>query len=324
MWRASLVRQFSQWLPRGSVAPAKGIALALCGVAAGALVRFLLTPLLPVGLPYITFMPVLLVVSVYAGVWPAILALVLATLVGSWLWVAPAGVLKLDQTGTVSIVAVLTIGLVVIGIARFFVLVLDQLRRSEERATMLAQEMRHRVGNLLSLVQSIARQSGRHSRDMQSFLQQFDTRLAAIARAQELVMPGIDAPTSLLRLVEAAIEPFGPVRFRLAGADLAIPATLTTGLSLIFNELCTNSMKYGALSAEHGHVTIRWRDLPDRIELSWKEENGPPVVAPERTGFGTVLTRSVLPPGEASCEITYEPDGLRSVIMIVTEVAEAA
>lgn len=81
------------------------------------------------------------------------------------------------------------------------------------------------------------------------------------------------------------------------------------------HEMATNAAKYGALSREGGSVRIAWEiDAtvnPRRLRLTWTESGGPPVSAPDRTGFGTTLTERVLAletDGEA--KIDYRPDGV--------------
>jgi two-component sensor histidine kinase len=65
----------------------------------------------------------------------------------------------------------------------------------------------------------------------------------------------------------------------------------------MLNELCTNAVKYGALSAERGTVLFTWeRDpLTESVTFRWVETDGPTVVAPSRRGFGSRLVEEALP-----------------------------
>jgi hypothetical protein len=51
-------------------------------------------------------------------------------------------------------------------------------------------------------------------------------------------------------------------------------------------------------------------DDPDerRLQLTWKETGGPPVTAPERNGFASLLIKST---GEGQTRIDYQPEGVR-------------
>ena len=80
-------------------------------------------------------------------------------------------------------------------------------------------------------------------------------------------------------------------------------------LTLCLHELATNAAKYGALSNGSGQVRVGW-DLPAdarKARLTWLESGGPPVVAPERKGFGSRLIESA---GDGGNRLDYLPDGL--------------
>ena len=61
----------------------------------------------------------------------------------------------------------------------------------------------------------------------------------------------------------------------------------------IVHELCTNAMKYGALTVAQGRVRIHWTSEPQQgrrsLVLHWQEMDGPPVVAPAHRGYGSRL-----------------------------------
>jgi two-component sensor histidine kinase len=85
---------------------------------------------------------------------------------------------------------------------------------------------------------------------------------------------------------------------------------------MAIHELATNSMKYGALSAPGGEVTVRWSLEPIEgdqcLRLRWTESGGPPVSPPARRGFGSRLIEEVLAQdfgGKVS--LRYPPEGLR-------------
>jgi two-component sensor histidine kinase len=82
---------------------------------------------------------------------------------------------------------------------------------------------------------------------------------------------------------------------------------------LAVHELCTNSVKYGALSAAGGSVEIAWSVDEGRhhVFFEWREQGGPKVRPPTRRGFGSTLLHSNLARelgGEVS--VDYPPEGL--------------
>ncbi len=139
-------------------------------------------------------------------------------------------------------------------------------------------------------------------------------RIQALARAQDMLTATDWSASDVRTIVEAAIAPHAdtPDRFRISGPRVDLDARHALGLALAIHELATNATKYGALSTAHGFVTISWEAGSDeRFTFTWKEQDGPPVMEPERRGFGSRLTERVVPgyfAGRAT--IAFAPDGL--------------
>jgi two-component sensor histidine kinase len=85
---------------------------------------------------------------------------------------------------------------------------------------------------------------------------------------------------------------------------------------LAINELVTNASKYGALSADDGTVSIDWSVEASTLQLSWREHDGPPVIPPAHSGFGSLLISQALfhPPNKS--ELSFEPDGVRWLLTL--------
>lgn len=171
---------------------------------------------------------------------------------------------------------------------------------AEVRRSVLLREMNHRIKNLFATVQAIANQSFR-DRAAPDGLRIFGARLAAMARTHDLLVGENRETANLEEVVRAAIEPFrsdGECAFTLAGSPLRIRGTAALALSMALHELCTNAAKYGALSRADGRIAVTWGVRSDdqgvRFIFSWTETGGPPVLSPERTGFGTRLVERIL------------------------------
>jgi two-component sensor histidine kinase len=85
------------------------------------------------------------------------------------------------------------------------------------------------------------------------------------------------------------------------------------------NELGTNAAKYGALSNDEGYIEIVWTLAPHPqgrgFRLRWRERNGPPVLPPSRTGFGTqLIQRNLAAEFDGEVELRYQPDGVECTI----------
>lgn len=85
---------------------------------------------------------------------------------------------------------------------------------------------------------------------------------------------------------------------------------------MALHELCTNAMKYGALSNEAGRVDVEWsRSAGPRLRLAWRERGGPTVLPPQRRGFGSrLLERSLALDLDGEVQLSFELSGLVCLI----------
>jgi two-component sensor histidine kinase len=169
----------------------------------------------------------------------------------------------------------------------------EESAASEQR--LLAQELAHRVKNMLGLVQALVAQTvaddpaGRDLRDC------LVGRLQALSRAEDLLFRDHARVLDLAELAKRALEPFEGAEGRLMvqGPPLTLPARSGRILALILHELATNATKHGALSAPEGSVRLTWAVEVDggkrQVRLRWVESGGPAVELPRHRGFGTKL-----------------------------------
>ena len=74
----------------------------------------------------------------------------------------------------------------------------------------------------------------------------------------------------------AILEPFaGSSPVDLAVEDVLVGRAAVTPLALVFYELCTNSLKYRALSQETGRLAISSEFQGDRLIIDWEETFSP-------------------------------------------------
>ena len=97
-------------------------------------------------------------------------------------------------------------------------------------------------------------------------------------------------------------------------------------LSLMLHELATNAAKHGALSTADGRLTIRWQFDPGQpdLEFYWREENGPAVSAPQRTGFGSKLIQSIAAQLGGTAHLTYNREGVEARLRLPLDQPRAA
>jgi two-component sensor histidine kinase len=202
---------------------------------------------------------------------------------------------------------------------------LDEIRlaqqerdKAEEQRQLLMSEMAHRIKNTLTVVQALARQPGT-SRGGAGLPATFQDRIAALATAYDALLANRWTSADLRRSVEDTLRPYtageDDERFELHGPPVELPASAVLALVLTVHELCVNAIKYGALARPEGRIDIAWRTYEspegERLQLNWRERGGPPVVAPERTGFGTrLMERAFGPELKARVETDFAPSGV--------------
>jgi two-component sensor histidine kinase/PAS domain-containing protein len=177
---------------------------------------------------------------------------------------------------------------------------ITERKRAEAQQRLLLNELNHRVKNTLAIVQSLAQQSFRGDLADPAAKRAFEARLMAVAAAHKLLVEQAWEAVSLRALVADVAGPgCGADRRRVdaSGPEVELPPQTAVSIALALHELCTNAVKYGALSNDSGRVSIEWRwEDADagRLRLIWSESGGPLVVAPDRRGFGSRLIERAL------------------------------
>lgn len=191
-------------------------------------------------------------------------------------------------------------------------------KAAEERAALIAREMQHRIKNTLTVVQVLAEQSFRRKDKTDVAGQTFSGRLQALAAASQAITAGDWSATDIRSLIEDVTRPYrsrDSDPFAIAGPSVNIPASAATGLALALHELCTNALKYGALSVPDGRVAIRWTLTGHQLELLWEESGGPSVSESPARGFGTKLLQRGLA-SHGTVEHQFRPEGVVCVISL--------
>jgi two-component sensor histidine kinase/CheY-like chemotaxis protein len=179
---------------------------------------------------------------------------------------------------------------------------------------LILNELHHRIQNTLATVSAITSQSLRTATSLEHGAKAIEGRLIALGRAHDLLMQVSWANASLAQTVRGATEPYdsqGAGHFSINGPDIRITSGAVITLAMTFNELCTNTTKFGALSVAAGRVDISWAidDKKQRLRLTWTEKDGPAVEEPTRRSFGTRMMRSLGKQLNGQVELAYERTG---------------
>jgi two-component system CheB/CheR fusion protein len=100
------------------------------------------------------------------------------------------------------------------------------------------------------------------------------------------------------------------------GPDILMTPPAAATLGMVFYELATNAVKYGALSVPGGRMSVSWQIAgpasANRLVVTWTESGGTPASHSAAPGFGTTFVkRSVEYELQGKAEMEPAADGLR-------------
>jgi PAS domain S-box-containing protein len=182
----------------------------------------------------------------------------------------------------------------------------------EEKEHLLMREINHRAKNMLSVVDSIAHQTA--TRNPEDFIERFSGRIQALSANQDLLVRNEWQGVDVEDLVRAQLAPFVGLigsRITIRGAKLRLNPASAQAIGLALHELATNAGKYGALTADAGHIDVNWGSNDDSFSITWAEREGPPVSLPKRRGFGTTVMEAMTERSlGGKVDLNYGPSGL--------------
>jgi two-component sensor histidine kinase len=199
-------------------------------------------------------------------------------------------------------------------------------KQAEEGHELLAGEMSHRVKNLLAIASGLTAITSRSAATTADMARELTQRLTALGRAHDLVrpIPGKEGKAALLGdLLTVLLAPYDDMgafsgRIHVSVPRMGVGEAAATALALVIHELATNSLKYGALSAEAGTLDLSCAPPETNVILTWTERGGPPVTAPTNNGgFGSkLITRSLTAQLGGSIDCQWFKEGVVVTINI--------
>lgn len=189
---------------------------------------------------------------------------------------------------------------------------ITERKEAEERQALLAREVDHRAKNAMAIVQSIVRLT--KASDIREYAAIIEGRIKALSRAHAVLSDSRWQGAEMATLVEEELAPYRSGhadRIRISGPKVLLEPTTAQTLALALHELSTNAAKYGSLSQAAGRLELDWEVQRGEIILRWRESGGPPVEAPQQTGFGTkIITSSIERQLEGVATFDWRPEGL--------------
>lgn len=202
-----------------------------------------------------------------------------------------------------------------------------QLRDYIDLQQELRHELNHRVKNALANVMAIYHLTKRQSRSLDEFTEAFEGRLSALSRVHFSLVT-MEEARDIADVAETVLAPYRSSernRLTMAGPPARLAPGSAVALALCLHELATNAGKYGSLSVPEGSVDVKWhldqRESQPVAIIEWIESGGPPVLPPERQGFGTAFIQTAVRGSmRGSVAFDYARTGLRCRFVVGAEV----
>jgi two-component sensor histidine kinase len=289
-------------------------------LAVATLIRFIFG-YLGATLYFTTYFPAILVIAVFAGSYAAAVSILLTAFLVWWAFITPhytfnpIGALELVNFG----MFFFSSGLIV-WLAHLYRLTQKKVASHERSRDILVKELEHRGRNTFAVVEAIVRQT---LKDHPMQAEVIVGRVRAVSSTNDIINASQTHSVSLRRLLEKELEAHGHDRITLSGPEIELGADSARNVSLVFHELTTNAVKYGALKDPRGRINIDWRFDETAIVLIWDETDGPPVIAPTHLGFGSRLLQHSMRALGGTIEPLFKPEGLSCRIVFHPDLEKA-
>lgn len=240
-------------------------------------------------------------------------------------WIMRVSVKETASLSTLSRVTLafgLILGLLMMLIARLITrraaedrVVLEWLTQEASIRNSLTRELNHRVKNTLANVLSIVALTRRRANHIDEFAESLTGRVRALSATHDLLSHSDWSNAPVSGVVRSELAPYmagHESHVEMSGPDIELAPNDALSLGLAIHELATNAAKYGALSSATGKIHVHWRLIsPEVAEVHWREEGGPPVVAPSKRGFGRdLLEKIVAHELRSEVDLRFNPEGV--------------
>lgn len=280
-------------------------AFAVACVAVASFLRFALNLVDDGRLPFATYYPAILIVTLLGGIGPGGFAAALSIVLMWGSSVPDFGWPTRNQAIYLVVHAIASI--LTAWLAEGYRRIVRRLRDEEEQRAFLVKELQHRSRNIFAVVQAIVNMTLSERRQDAD---KINRAIAALLVADDLLLRSPDHTADLKDILGAELKAFDATRIATNGESIALVPQLARALALILHELATNAAKYGALSKPDGRISVSWTDEAGRVRIRWVEEGGPTVAPPGRRGFGSQLFERLLNGFHGSVATEFRPEGV--------------
>jgi PAS domain S-box-containing protein len=167
----------------------------------------------------------------------------------------------------------------------------EQIQQDAQVKTALLREVNHRVSNNLTSLVGILSVEARYAREEKNdavldVVTRLKGRVEGLATAHQMLSKSQWQPVPLhelaVKVLEGALNVLPPdrtMRFDVTPTPLMVAPRQASNLALIFNELATNTIKYGLTEREEGHIEVQITRNDRWIALTYQDDG--PGYAPE-------------------------------------------
>jgi len=302
------VNQYFSSLARRGFRPnsPSGVLFGIACVAAAALIRWLLGMTFGNTLQFVPFFPAVILTALFAGAGPAMLALTLSVLTAWFLFVTPYGFGALSPVQMANVALYLVSGAFVIWLAQLFRSTVQQLQAEQAQREMILSEVEHRARNMGAMGAAIVQFSLKDDKETAALI---NSRMKTLQATNDLITKSPQLQADIETILRQELSPYDLSRCALNGSPLRLPSNAARAVALVAHELITNAVKYGALSRDSGKLALSWSMNGGFLEIEWREDGGPKVPAPTRSGFGTKLIDTTVAGLDGSIEREFRESG---------------
>jgi len=229
---------------RRKLSSTRAVLLGVSCVAIAFLVRFLLTPFTVANSAFATFYPAILFSALVGGSVAGVAAIVLSFVAGWWAFLEPTYVFNQpDLREIVHLGLFILSSGVIVWLALQYRRTVFELEDSESQRRLLADEVRHRAKNTVSVILAIFAQSINDKELAHTLID----RIRASVDAKDPLETHTSQSTDLRELlIETVQRTHGP-NIVLNGPAVRLEEAQARNMRLVFHEMSTNAVKYGAL-----------------------------------------------------------------------------
>lgn len=176
---------------------------------------------------------------------------------------------------------------------------IEEQKQAALQNEILSRELSHRIKNIFAIISGLVSLTARANKAFAEPARDLLGRISALGRAHEFVRPHTERSrpqaerttlSTLLATIFGSYPAYSEGRMEIIGPDIDIDSKAATPVALVFHELATNAMKYGALSSETGSIRIEIEEKGEMVSIRWTETGGPELRRDEPSqGFGSRL-----------------------------------